>query len=182
MKKGKLGKKEFLKKIKEVHPSPQSHFLFFLETSPIDIMFPDNLHPGSFYPWSADSYLAKMSREAPFRLIDAINDGNQLVVRINLDHKRDPIIEDLGKLVTIAGKELKKHGRKRLKIYDREWDLLLETYRLRKRGWTFEKVAKKMFPRDFKITADGGNVESAIKKVSRFYREAKKLIVIEGKQ
>jgi hypothetical protein len=174
MKKGKLGKDEFWQKIKPPNP------LFLFKGSPISIIFND-VASGKPYPWPVDSYLKEDPREAPFRLIDAINEGNQLLLRIDLNHHRETLEMDFSKLLTVSFKELKKHNRERSRIPEREWDSYLKAYELREnKKLTFLEIGKRMFPRDFKITKEGSKTESAEKKARRFYNEAKKLIG-EGK-
>jgi hypothetical protein len=181
-----VSKKEFIDKASPVLPSDSpggwirlnpffSNFVF----SPIEIMFPGS-EPRSFYGMPGESYLTGEANGKPWRLIDAINDENKIVLRINLNHKRERIKEDFERLFSIIRKGLKKHGRKTFKISNREFDLYQKIYDLRQENpkeWTFLRIAQKIFPRDFNTELkDGANVDSAVKKVTRFYKEAKRLI------
>ena len=75
--------------------------------------------------------------------------------------------------------DYKKANRPRLNLYDK----YLEVYDLHEeKGWTFEKIAKKVFPREFKIPTTlkeksrDQNPESAVKKAQYYHREAQTMI------
>jgi len=175
MRKDKPGKKEFWKKIKYPHP------LSYFKKSPIDIMFKNPHSPGSFYPWPSDRYFdnRKSSYVAPFRLIDAIDEGNEIILMIGLNFKTTEIKKEFSKVLNIAIKEIERHGRSRSKISDREYVNILKAYQRSRQGWKDLDIAKEMFPGDFKETKDGGKAKSAIEKARRFRHEAERLLGIK---
>ena len=72
-------------------------------------------------------------------------------------------------------------GAGKSKIYNREFDLYLQIYKLREkdpRKWTFEKIAQKMFPRYFNLAnEEAAKVRSAIETTRRYYHEAERLLM-----
>lgn len=170
---------EFFKKIRWVLPSKPGeginlHPLFFHRISPVGLMFLCNITGRFFFVHTE----GENPGVKPFSIIDAIDENNEIVLKINLNQNRGDIEEVFKKILTLSFAELKKHGRKRVRISKREFDLYNKVYELKeKKGWNFPKIAREMFPRDFnEAVKDGTNRDSAIKKVARFYREAKKLI------
>jgi len=167
-------KEEFFKRIKWILPakpgkSVNLHPLFFSRISPISLILQCSI--------TGRSFAACTEGEDPFGIIDAINDENEIFLKIDLNQDRSRIEKVFKKILTLSFAELKKHGRKRVRISNREFDLYGEAYLLREKGWTFRQIAQKMFPRDFNETAkDGANVDSAIKKATRFYNKAKGII------
>jgi len=161
-------KENFSKILKGKASYPQSHLIDYLETSGIDIMFPNPA--GGSYPWPVDSYLKGANHEAPFRLIDAVGEGNYLNLRISLNHKRESLIENFKRFLTIVGAELKEQGAETLKLSDRKYDQYLKVYKLRTR--TDRSIAKVIFPDDLDLS-------DSIKKVKRIREELRKLGMIE---
>lgn len=160
-------------------------------TTPINVMFPAG-EPRAFYGLPAESYLNEVSNKGSFPppLIDAINNENEIVLRINLNHKRQPIVKDFSRLLTIAYKELRKNNRRLLKVSDRDFSLYETVYDLYKmKKWTYLEIAEKIFPEEFKeqdpYSEDESvsipNPESAVVRIKQIFKEAKKIIEgIEG--
>jgi hypothetical protein len=128
--------------------------------------------------WPSDHYLRKKCKPTSPPLIEAI-DGKafpSICLRINLNRSHTKIKDEFSRLLTVVGKELRKHNIKPIKMNAREFALYREVYTLRKKNaWTFQQIAQKVFPRDFINTKQGLKKESAIKKAQQIYREAKKL-------
>jgi 5S rRNA maturation endonuclease (ribonuclease M5) len=128
-----------------------------------------------FFP--ADVYIQNPRPKDWLPLIDAIDQGQRIILKIDLDRKRGQIEKEFSSLLTTLHKELKKHGRKTKIISGVKYDKYLMAYKLRKQDQTFLEIAKKLFPEDFDLEIkDGANVESAVKKAERFCKKAKKII------
>lgn len=129
---------------------------------------------------SMDEFLSEINKDAswPWRLIDTVDGRGWVTLKVNLNHTQGRIKDHFSKILRLLFEEVKKHHCIMKRVSNREFDLYLEVYKLRKKdGWTFAKIAKKMFPGDFKDrTGEGAKIESAIKKVQRFYKKAKKII------
>lgn len=194
MKEKKSAREKFLKAILPVLPPGPGEsirvnpvFFNFL-LSPISVMFPAD-KPRSFYGLPAESYLNEISNTIktfyPPPLIDAINNQNEIVLKINLNHKQQTIVKHFSRLLAIASEELKKNNRKVRKIYDRDFGLYWTVYDLhRNKKWTYLRIAKKIFPKEFEEpdpysddeSVSEPNPESTVVRIKQIFKEAKKMI------
>jgi hypothetical protein len=138
--------------------------------------------------WALIQSIDKLPNPAmtnPWPLIDAINNGNEIVLRINLNHKRATIQKDISRLLTIAFKELEKNNRKILKISARDFSFYWSIYDLhRNKKWKYPRIAKKIFPEEFKeldpFSEDKSvsipNPESAVIRTKQIFKEAERMI------
>lgn len=174
-------KEEFLKRVNPISIVPDSIGWiklnpFFEQCLPtIQIQF--KTFGNAFLP--TDSYPLK----------EAIRD-NEVILRIDLNHKRDHIEKEFSSLLT----DLLVEARPKLKAKpknDRKYDLYLRVWDLKTgngRKLTWKEIVEKIFPEDFRDPGPPGETvgqydkriqrqESDIRKVGNWFAEAKKLIL-----
>jgi len=140
---------------------PWSHLLDYRETPGIYVMLPNPSNPNTLYPWPMD----RMRDEAPFRLVDAIKDG-LLTIKISTDHKRESLVQNFKKFMTLVDREIKKHGIEKFPKKDKYYELKTKIYELKRKGWSFYKIGNKLFP---------DNPEGR-RRAKFFYDECKKMM------
>ena len=178
MQKRKLNRKEIEKEdfLKKINPVLKSELWMklnpFLESQlpSIDLMFRRG-NQNELYGFPFDK---------PYKflepLVNAIDNENRVVLRVNLNRKRETIEKEFSVFLTIVLKLLKEY-RGIEKFSDREFDLYWMIYNYHKNmGWTFERIAQKIFPRDFVLTEGGSNFQSALTKTKQIFKTAKRLI------
>ena len=67
--------------------------------------------------------------------------------------------------------------KKRKKVYMIDYDIILEVGDLKEReGITNQRIAKKLFPRDFQINNENAKPKSKIRQISNYYKTCKELV------
>lgn len=128
--------------------------------SPIKIVFPKKLGRLSAFP--SGPYISGWHQFPP--LSEALTKDKEILLRIDLKQPRKNIEENFKLLVTVLKKAADLSGKRGPK---KDFVLRSQVYKLREKKCKFREIAEKVLPEE--------DLVSAIKRVQRFYREAKKM-------